>query len=239
MRHVRSLNWNVTQTTPPSRNPPGMSGPGEGGRGNTQALVTITTIAVTTSFTPVADGRRREEPPYPAGPLPVCARSPINKLRPSGSGPRLCRTREGRWFPKCTETGRVRWLRAKGPSSATHPVRCPAESARRQSRAVTRPAGSPARPAGSSHCRRGTRARGSSACPPALRPSGHQGVRACGAAGAAPQGQRRSILHAPPSRTYRSRSCSRFSCPCQNSSASGTTRSPPHSGGTGTCSPSG
>lgn len=45
----------------------------------------------------------------------------------------------------------------------------------------------------------------------------------------------------PPSvlTTYRSRSCSRFSRPCQNSTDSGITRKPPQCGGTGTCSPSG
>lgn len=36
--------------------------------------------------------------------------------------PRVWCTRERRWFGRCMQTGRVRWLRASGPSP--HPVRC-------------------------------------------------------------------------------------------------------------------
>lgn len=54
------------------------------------------------------------------------------------------------------------------------------------------------------------------------------------------QGASRSTDQVPSARaTYRSRSCSRFSRPCQNSTDSGTTRNPPQCGGTGTRSPSG
>jgi hypothetical protein len=55
-----------------------------------------------------------------------------------------------------------------------------------------------------------------------------------------PQGLSRSTRQLPSgSATYRNRSCSRFSRPCQNSTDCGATRKPPQCGGTGTCSPSG
>ena len=52
------------------------------------------------------------------------------------------------------------------------------------------------------------------------------------------QGARRTIAQAPAaSRSYRRRSCSRWSRPCQNSHESGTRRNPPHAAGRGTSSP--
>lgn len=54
--------------------------------------------------------------------FPALAKLSKKRLIRDRSVPRVWCTRERRWFGRCMQTGRVRWLRASGPSP--HPVRC-------------------------------------------------------------------------------------------------------------------